>query len=64
METTREGLITIEEKKINKVVLDALIVYGMAISEDTATEELRGYFEAWYKDSVALMKGEEDEEDN
>lgn len=61
METTREGLITIEEKKINKVVLDALIVYGMLISEDTTPEELNDYLSAWYKDSVALMKGEEDD---
>ena len=46
----------IEEKKIRKVVLDALITYGMLISGNATTEELGNSLEAWYKDSVALMK--------
>ena len=48
----------IEEKKIRKVVLDALITYGMLISENTTPEELNNSLVAWYKDSLALMKRE------
>ena len=50
------------EKKIRKVVLDALITYGMLISVNTTPEELNIYLEAWYKDSVALMKGDQEHE--
>ena len=52
----------IEEKKLHKVVLYALKIYDMLISGDTPPEDLNNFLEAWYNDSVALMKGEEDEE--
>lgn len=54
METTRN----VEEKKIMRVVLDALITYGLLFQKNATGEDLKNSLEAWYKDSVALMKGE------
>ena len=46
------------EEKIRKVVMDAFITYALLILENTTPEDLKNSIEAWYKDSVALMKGE------
>lgn len=53
-------MMKIEEKKIHKVALDALITYGLLISENTTPEDLNRSLEVWYKDSVALMKDDDE----